>query len=458
MSLEACWKEKRSKYHMTSDKELTIPEIKNVVAPMEGKLVEYVNFYTRKPWWGFFKSILYIFLLLFIPGLIGFLYFQQLQIRQLTTNVAGFSQDITKVIDENKQNQENITEELFIDHLKVLQNQDLLNTKGALEKEIDDIKNNASTSDLYQVNQVYKNYNDLLLKITRNDAVKLNTQTVKDKNSEWGAKLLSKDFETLMQEITDEANTLDSDYKKYQASIAPPPSSTSKGYSYQTVKIDRGTFGVYLIKLPVSEYSIKTVAAASSDCDDNCPTKSLGDYVKENKAYAGINGSYFCPPDYSTCSGKLNSSDYAFYDSNDGKWYNKSALSWNKTGIMVVQGESPKFYKDTTDFDKGGVSAAISNFPGMLEDGKVVINNDDLTSYQKTGRGLKGSIGRDDKYIYLALVTNATVPDSAYVLKELGIKDALNLDGGGSSAMYINGGYIVGPGRSLPNAVVLVRR
>jgi len=33
----------------------------------------------------------------------------------------------------------------------------------------------------------------------------------------------------------------------------------------------------------------------------------------------------------------------------------------------------------------------------------------------------------------------------------------LNLDGGGTAAMYINGGYVVGPGRPLANAVVLVR-
>ncbi len=47
--------------------------------------------------------------------------------------------------------------------------------------------------------------------------------------------------------------------------------------------------------------------------------------------------------------------------------------------------------------------------------------------------------------------------DAAYVMKALGAKDALNLDGGGSSALYLNGSYLVGPGRSLPNAIVLVK-
>ncbi|OQX51317.1 hypothetical protein B5M47_01265 [candidate division CPR3 bacterium 4484_211] len=48
--------------------------------------------------------------------------------------------------------------------------------------------------------------------------------------------------------------------------------------------------------------------------------------------------------------------------------------------------------------------------------------------------------------------------DAAEVMQKLGAANALNLDGGGSSAMYYNGSYKVGPGRNLPNAVVLQKR
>jgi hypothetical protein len=95
----------------------------------------------------------------------------------------------------------------------------------------------------------------------------------------------------------------------------------------------------------MSSVTIKTVAANSDNCKDNCPTKSLETYVKENNGYAGINGTYFCPPDYSSCSGKVNSYDYAFYNSNRDKWLNKGALSWSKTGLMTFNGSSVKFYK-----------------------------------------------------------------------------------------------------------------
>jgi exopolysaccharide biosynthesis protein len=42
-------------------------------------------------------------------------------------------------------------------------------------------------------------------------------------------------------------------------------------------------------------------------------------------------------------------------------------------------------------------------------------------------------------------------------MQTLGARDALNLDGGGSAALYIDGSYRVGPGRLLPNVVVLIR-
>ena len=69
---------------------------------------------------------------------------------------------------------------------------------------------------------------------------------------------------------------------------------------------------------------------------------------------------------------------------------------------------------------------------------------------------MKGSIGSDGTNIFQALVANATVTESANVLQALGVRDALNLDGGGTSAMWL-GSYRVGPSRLLPNAVLLTR-
>jgi exopolysaccharide biosynthesis protein len=42
-------------------------------------------------------------------------------------------------------------------------------------------------------------------------------------------------------------------------------------------------------------------------------------------------------------------------------------------------------------------------------------------------------------------------------MKALGAQHSLNLDGGGTAAMYINGGYVIGPGRGVANAILLVK-
>ena len=102
------------------------------------------------------------------------------------------------------------------------------------------------------------------------------------------------------------------------------------------------------------------------------------------------------------------------------------------------------------------MTAAISNYPLLLQNG-VVVDSEAEQSPSQMLRGTKGALGTDGTFIYMAVVTSASVTDTAYVLQALGVKDALNLDGGGTSAMYIGGAYKVGPGRLLPNAIVLMK-
>jgi exopolysaccharide biosynthesis protein len=56
------------------------------------------------------------------------------------------------------------------------------------------------------------------------------------------------------------------------------------------------------------------------------------------------------------------------------------------------------------------------------------------------------------------VVRGATVAEVAYVLKTLGLQSALNLDSGGSTAFYVNGKYVAGPGRQTPFGIILVRK
>jgi hypothetical protein len=245
---------------------------------------------------------------------------------------------------------------------------------------------------------------------------------------------------------------------------APPQNGavySPLGYSNLSVPTSRGTFNVHLIKERLADVTVRTLTANSSDCTNDCPAKPLAQYVAENGAYAGMNGTYLCPPDYPACAGKVNSYDYAIYNSNLRRWINRPALI-GQNSLLTFNGSTTAVYRRSFVYGQNAslvnapITAGITMFPLLLQGGAVVDSEFEQTAVQMT-KGTKGSIGVDGTYVYLAIVSNATVTESAYVLQALGARDALNLDGGGTSAMYIGGAYRVGPGRLLPNAIVLTK-
>lgn len=352
--------------------------------------------------------------------------------------------------------QDNLKDELFKDHLLVSQKFALESQVNSLQAEINEVLAQGDNEELQKIQSIFDNYQTFNSKFSRNNEVSLDTSDYSDKVDGWGKMLIEKDLDNLLTDIQTANTQLDVSHAEYIAALPPPPTS-AEGYSYVTVSTSKGTFGVHLIKMPLSSVKVVTASAAGENCKDNCPTKSLAQHVSDNGGFAGMNGTYFCPPDYSECGGKVNSFDYAVYKSSSGKWLNSGALSWGDTGLATFNGNSAKFYKRTSDYGGGGVTAGISNYPTLLRDGKIVTDEGVLTSYQKTARGPRGVIGMGKTNLYLAIINRATVIEAAYAAQALGMLQALNLDGGGSTAMYINGGYIAGPGRSLPNAVVLTR-
>jgi hypothetical protein len=244
----------------------------------------------------------------------------------------------------------------------------------------------------------------------------------------------------------------------------PPQSGvvhSPMGYSDLSVPTARGTFNVHLIKERLADVTVRTLTANSTDCASDCPAKPLAQYVSENAGYAGMNGTYLCPPDYAACAGRVNSYDYAVYNSTLRRWINRPALI-GQNSLLTFNGSATGVYRRSFVYGQSAslmsapITAGITMFPLLLQNGAVIDSEFEQTAVQKA-RGTKGAIGVDGTYVYLAIVANATVTESAYVLQALGARDALNLDGGGTAAMYISGSYRVGPGRLLPNAIVLTK-
>lgn len=237
---------------------------------------------------------------------------------------------------------------------------------------------------------------------------------------------------------------------------APSPLPSVQGVASGPVKTSvvtpKGTFQVTLLSLPGAK--MVTDTASDYDCHDNCPTLSLRDFVTRNRGFAGVNGTYFCPSTYAECTSKKNSFDFPVYNSRLSKWINSYSLPWNSRSLIFANSSGPQYTQNARDFS-GGLLAGLVNHPGLLRDGNIQIddNQSGLSTKQKA-RGTKVGIGIKSGAYTIVIARNVTMLEFAHVFKSLGASSALNLDAGGSTALFYNGRYYSGPGRLLPNAIV----
>ena len=91
------------------------------------------------------------------------------------------------------------------------------------------------------------------------------------------------------------------------------------------------------------------------------------------------------------------------------------------------------------------------NYPLLVHGGNITFGGDD--DPKKGSRGNRSFVANHGNTVYIGVVHLATVAESARVMKALNMDNALNLDDGGSTALW-HGGYKVGPGRPVPNAII----
>ncbi|HJX59209.1 hypothetical protein A2V61_00105 [Candidatus Woesebacteria bacterium RBG_19FT_COMBO_47_8] len=229
-----------------------------------------------------------------------------------------------------------------------------------------------------------------------------------------------------------------------------PPVS---GYGKVSVTTDVGVFTVSLGSADIASTRVIVDTASASDCSSNCPVLSLGEYAARNNAYAGINGTYFCPRDYASCAGKENTFDFLVMNKN--KTYINSDKNVYSTNPGVIFGDGyVRFVGAIQEWGRDtGPNGVLSNYPLLVSGGNVSFGGN---SDPKMGsKGARSFVANKGNLVYIGVVHNATVAESARVLKALGMDNALNLDNGGSTALWW-GGYKVGPGRGLPNVILFV--
>gem|GEM_PF-1671972 len=243
-----------------------------------------------------------------------------------------------------------------------------------------------------------------------------------------------------------------------------PELEPGKQFVTRAIVTDEGNFTIRLAILPRAEFAMVTDTASASDCLQGCSAKPLKEYVIENSAFAGIHGSYDCPPDYVECAAKPYAFDAPVFNSeldkmiNDNRiiFYNKPMIVQTTDGGMHYFHRGTDFGESLADYEKNSgktVAAAIGNWPSLVENGISVVAGEPIDS-SFANKGTRGGMGWDDQNFYIVIATNASVPNLAAIFTALHADFAMNLDGGGSAAMYYDGVYKFGPGRLLPNAIL----
>lgn len=231
-----------------------------------------------------------------------------------------------------------------------------------------------------------------------------------------------------------------------------PPGS---GYRRQVVNSEIGEYLVDVVSADLNSTKVIVDTASDSDCKDNCPVLSLADYVSRNGAFAGINGSYFCPASYPSCSGKANSFDTLLMNKNK-KYFNSDNNVYSNVPAVIFSGNSARYVGRSLEWGRDtGVDSVIANQPLLVLGGNVVFGGDG--EVKRSGKGSRSFIGNTGSTVYIGVVHNVNAQEMARVLKTMGIENALNLDSGGSTALW-SGGYKVGPGRNIPNAILFVKK
>ncbi len=332
---------------------------------------------------------------------------------------------------------------------KDLENQDQYKINQDLKKEISNIETTFG--------QAVSTYEDLVkLRGETKDTSKFDVQFADILS------LLSKqNWATAGAELTTLNSGISDEFAKIAASFVIPanvPASNAppgSGFSQQTVSVDGTSFLVDIIAGDLGSTRVIVDTASDHDCFNNCPTLPLGDYVSRNGAYAGVNGSYFCPAEYPTCVGKTNTFDTLLMNKNK-VYFNSANNVYSTVPAVIFLGGSVRFVGRSLDWGMyTSPDSLIANRPLLVSGGNIVFTGEGEP--KEGNRGGRSFVANRGNTVYIGVVFNASVAESAKVLHALGMDNAINLDDGGSVALW-SGGYKAGPGRNIPNAVLFVRK
>ncbi|MCD7905524.1 MAG: phosphodiester glycosidase family protein [Clostridiales bacterium] len=218
-------------------------------------------------------------------------------------------------------------------------------------------------------------------------------------------------------------------------------SYSDKNFTITVTEYRTNDTSVYVGDITVNSADFIKTAFAENAYGKNI-TEKTSDLAASNNAFLAINGDYYGAREEG-------------YVLRNGVLYRNTAAD-NQEDLVIYGDGSLEIINENEvtaeELLNNGAWQVWSFGPGLLEKGEITVTEEDEVGKAKASNP-RTAIGIIDSLHYVFVVSDGRTDESegltlyelAEFMRELGVKTAYNLDGGGSSVMYFNGTVVNKP-------------
>lgn len=252
---------------------------------------------------------------------------------------------------------------------------------------------------------------------------------------------VTKSGDTTLNENSDETASGDQDKTATTGSETSDYSYKDENINININKYDENGVVFYVADVQLSDISYLKTAFANNTYGKNI-TQTTSEMAEENNAIFAVNGDYYGFRDTG-----LIIRNSVLYRDNARSSPDNQALTINSKGELEIVSEDEVSGSKLVD---QGILQSFSFGPTLVQDGKAVSTDYTRVSQSSNPRT---AIGQISPLHYIFIVVDGrsseskgmTLSELANEFVERGATVAYNLDGGGSSSMWLNGNLINNP-------------
>jgi hypothetical protein len=201
---------------------------------------------------------------------------------------------------------------------------------------------------------------------------------------------------------------------------------------------------VHIVSIDMNKKNIKVTPLLANTYPGGC--ESFSGMIGRAKPTAAINGTFFSTTTFKPVG------DIVI----DGTLRHFGGFG---TAMAITPDNRVRFIKAVwgRKMDWSGYETVIACGPRLLTGGKITLNpqGEGFRDPRIMGAATRSAIGvTDENILFFACIPGGvTLNQLAEIMRNLGCIDAMNLDGGASTALYYRGKYIIPAGRQLTNII-----